>query len=84
MSKKKMQALRARLMAAETLRDHYKSAYENLSKRNADLHVWLGEKMKKTCNTCEIQNICQYAPGWGEPVRWNCPHFVPCERGDAK
>ena len=33
-----------------------------------------------TCNECAYirdagLHICEYAPGWGERVRYNCPHF---------
>ncbi len=30
---------------------------------------------EKTCNSCTSQTGYPYAPGWGEPVRWNCPFF---------
>ena len=28
-----------------------------------------------TCNDCARQNDCEYVPGWGEKVRYNCPHW---------
>jgi len=27
------------------------------------------------CNNCARVLTCKYAPGWGEPVRYNCPHY---------
>ena len=33
-------------------------------------------KNKTTCNTCAIVHTCKYAPDWGAPVRYNCPHYV--------
>lgn len=29
-----------------------------------------------TCNTCAVRSSCNYAPAWGEQVRYNCPHYV--------
>lgn len=28
-----------------------------------------------TCNDCARKNDCEYVPGWGELVRYNCPHW---------
>ena len=28
-----------------------------------------------TCNNCGAPKCCQYRPAWGQPVRWNCPHW---------
>ena len=27
------------------------------------------------CNDCGVEKECEYRPKWGEPVRWNCPHW---------
>ena len=27
------------------------------------------------CNDCGAPKGCQYRPAWGQPVRWNCPHW---------
>ena len=27
------------------------------------------------CNDCGVAEKCEYRPKWGEPVRWNCPHW---------
>ena len=27
------------------------------------------------CNNCAKQTTCKYVPEWGEPVRYNCPHY---------
>ena len=27
------------------------------------------------CNDCAKRQTCKYAPGWGELVRYNCPHY---------
>lgn len=27
-----------------------------------------------SCNTC-AKTKCPYRPGWGQPVRWNCPFW---------
>lgn len=27
------------------------------------------------CNDCGQPQKCMYRPKWGEPVRWNCPHW---------
>ena len=29
-----------------------------------------------TCNECGSRKDCQYAPEWGQSVRYNCPHFT--------
>lgn len=34
-----------------------------------------------TCNDCEKVKDCEYAPGWGQPVRYNCPFY---ERKEEK
>ena len=36
-----------------------------------------------TCNECGKQNKCEYVPGWGERVRYNCPHFEAEVEDDA-
>lgn len=28
-----------------------------------------------TCNECGKKKDCEFIPGWGERVRFNCPHF---------
>ncbi len=35
------------------------------------------ERMKNVhnCNDCGQPKYCKYRPGWGQPVRWNCPHW---------
>lgn len=35
------------------------------------------EKMRDThnCNDCGAPKGCMYRPAWGQPVRWNCPHW---------
>lgn len=37
----------------------------------------LGYKISthNNCNTCGIRKTCEYAPEWGESVRWNCPLY---------
>lgn len=30
---------------------------------------------KGNCNSCGKKSTCKYAPGLGEDVRWNCPHY---------
>ena len=32
------------------------------------------------CNNCGAAEGCDYLPDWGQPVRWNCPHWK--ERGE--
>ena len=27
------------------------------------------------CNDCGTPKGCMYRPAWGQPVRWNCPHW---------
>ena len=36
-----------------------------------------------TCNECAKQKDCVYVPGWGERVRYNCPHFMQEAKKDA-
>ncbi len=44
--------------------DTLKSAYEIFKKLS-------------TCNSCKSKdNYCGFAPGLGEPVRYNCPFFL--------
>lgn len=38
------------------------------------LNAFVQAHMEKTCNNCIVRN-CPYAPEWGQPVRWNCPHY---------
>lgn len=49
---------------------------ESLHLATQALHFLKAMKDKPTCNTCAIINTCKYAPDWGEPVRYNCPHYV--------
>ncbi len=37
------------------------------------------EKMHN-CNDCGIKGLCGETPRCGEPVRWNCPHWVEKEK----
>ena len=30
-----------------------------------------------TCNKCDKLGGCEYAPEWGDSVRYNCPFFEP-------
>ena len=27
----------------------------------------------ENCNTCGKQKTCEYVPGWGQQIRYNCP-----------
>lgn len=27
----------------------------------------------KNCNACGKRNTCEYIPGWGQQIRYNCP-----------
>ena len=37
-----------------------------------------------TCNECANKD-CGYRPGWGDTVRYNCPHYIhPHEKGVAR
>ena len=33
----------------------------------------------QSCNDCAMLNTCDKSPGWGEPVRYNCPLWVKNE-----
>lgn len=35
------------------------------------------------CNDCGGARSCMYIPKWGEPVRYNCPFWIPKE-GEKK
>ena len=28
----------------------------------------------RECNSCGNKS-CEWRPEWGEPLRWNCPHY---------
>ena len=35
------------------------------------------------CHNCGCADLCKYLPGWGEPVRYNCPLYVhPWDTGE--
>ena len=31
------------------------------------------------CNNCKIMRDCEYKPGWGHQVRYNCPFYKKTE-----
>ena len=33
-----------------------------------------------SCNDCGCVHLCLYEPKWGEPVRYNCPHWTEPEK----
>ena len=40
----------------------------------ADCMIAVNDMMEMhNCNDCGIKNKCEYAPGLGQKVRWNCP-----------
>lgn len=60
-----------------------RSREANIYKKQCEeMDQFIQKHMEKTCNTCEIQHDCTYVPGWGKPVRWNCPFFVGKEGGE--
>lgn len=71
----KRKSLRERVRRAEFWRAFYERAYNEAMEAHNKQTEWIFERMQKTCNTCQSQARCPYAPEWGEPVRWNCPHF---------
>ena len=36
------------------------------------------------CNDCGAPKGCMYRPAWGQPVRWNCPHWKEQDKKGAQ
>ena len=50
---------------------------DDLFKAAEVLRLYENVISKKTCNNCEKKNKdCEYHPGWGRTVRYNCPFWV--------
>lgn len=50
-------------------RNRYQVLYNNIK----EIYVSLN-----SCNDCFKGKTCEYAPKWGESVRYNCPHWEAC------
>lgn len=38
----------------------------------------------QNCNTCGKQKNCEYAPGWGQQIRYNCPLWEDPEKEESE
>ncbi len=57
-------------------RNFWRNQYLILQDKYISLNNFVRQHMRCGCNNCDSRARCQFAPQWGQPVRWNCPFYV--------